>query len=121
MRAKFSARIHRNSGKKATLNTSEYAFDAKLCEQDENHYSVDSTRIIDRRTKIILQLIADINRMPRWFDPKEAVQLVDANHDGHPDIMFPYADGAPDQTIQTIFTFIIQNQEILILKKNFPR
>jgi len=75
------------------VTTADFGFSAEVDSDDNERYSVQAIRIIDRKTGDILQEIRDINGMDTWAQPNELISIVDANFDGHPDIVIPFADG----------------------------
>ena len=73
--------------------TSDFAFSAYATNEEQDRFSVQAIRIIDRKTGRVVQEIAGIDGMPGWGEAGRLVGVVDANFDGRPDITFQYADG----------------------------
>ena len=72
--------------------TADYAFSVQTAIDDGRHM-VQAIRVINRKTEAVIQEIGAINGMPIVGLPNELVSIVDANFDGFPDLVIPFADG----------------------------
>ena len=73
--------------------TADFGFSVEADSDYFERYAVQTIRIINRKTGVLLQEIRDIDGMGTWVQPSEIVRVVDANSDGYPDIEVPFADG----------------------------
>lgn len=74
-------------------HTKKFNFFVQAENTDANQYAVHSIRIINKITQIVVQEIHSVDGMGVQRNPNELVTVVDANFDGSPVLVVPFADG----------------------------
>jgi hypothetical protein len=78
-------------------HTAQHEFEALVWGDDEDAYGgevgVNAVRVRDRRSKRVVQEIQLSDAGPAHGTRSTAIRLIDANFDGHPDLIVPVSDG----------------------------
>ena len=73
--------------------TSAFAFEVLVFAEEDDRFGADGVRIIDRRRASVVQEILNAGGMGVLRPADRLLSVVDANFDGHPDLVLAFADG----------------------------
>lgn len=101
---------------KQNATSREYTFFVLAMGQD-NSYAAKGIRVVSRTTGNVIQEISDIDSISAWGQPEELLSLVDANFDGHPDIVLDTFTGSAANYSRNFYLFNPRNERFELSKE----